>query len=156
MSATLRSRAIPVLALDGDNLRGGVNRGLGFSAHDRSENLRRAAEIARLGTESNLCTVASFITPLESNRQMVAGILGQGNWSLVFVDAPLAVCQQRDGKGLYSRAKQGGVAEMTGVSSPFETPAHADLVIRTAEESAHSSSERLLNFALCRLSAART
>ncbi len=151
---SLRARGVPVLALDGDALRNGVCRGLGFSAEDRAENLRRAAGIARLAADSALCTVASFITPLAANRQQVAEILGPANWSLVFVDAPLAVCQQRDVKGLYGRAKQGNVPQMTGLSSPFEPPAAADLVIRTAEESASASSDRLLAFALTRLSAA--
>ncbi len=152
--ASLRDHTIPVLALDGDALRTGVCAGLGFSAADRAENLRRAAGIARLAADSGLCTVASFITPLQANRQQIAGVLGQGNWSLVFVDAPLAVCQQRDVKGLYTRATQGNVPQMTGVSSPFEPPAGADLVIRTAEESPAASSARLLAFALHRLQAA--
>ncbi len=152
--ATLRTRGIPVLALDGDALRNGVCSGLGFSAADRAENLRRAAGIARLAADSGLCTVASFITPLQANRQQVGEILGQNGWSLVFVDAPLAVCQQRDVKGLYARAGQGNVSHMTGLTSPFEPPATADLVIRTAEESPAASSGRLLAFALTRLQAA--
>jgi adenylyl-sulfate kinase len=152
--ATLRTRGIPVLALDGDALRNGVCQGLGFSAADRMENLRRAAGIARLAANSGLCTVASFITPFEANRQMVAEILGRSGFSLVFVDAPLAVCQQRDVKGLYSRANQGNVPQMTGLSSPFEPPTRADLVVRTAEESPGESSARLLAFALARLQAA--
>lgn len=151
--ARLRGRGVPVLALDGDALRTGVCAGLGFSAADRAENLRRAAGIARLAADSGLCTVASFITPLQANREMVDGILGRSGWSLVFVDAPLAVCQQRDVKGLYSRANQGNVPQMTGLSSPFEPPAAAELVIRTAEESAAASSARLLEFALTRLPA---
>ena len=152
--STLRTRGIPVLALDGDALRNGVCHGLGFSAADRMENLRRAAGIARLAADSGLCTVASFITPFETNRQMVGEILGRSGLSLVFVDAPLAVCQQRDVKGLYSRASQGNVPQMTGLSSPFEPPTRADLVVRTAEESPAASSARLLAFALARLQAA--
>lgn len=153
--ANLRSRGIPVLALDGDALRTGVCAGLGFSAEDRAENLRRAAGIARLAVDSGLCTVASFISPLEANRHQIGSILGPKNWSLVFVDAPLAVCQQRDVKGLYTRANQGSVPQMTGVTSPFEPPTRADLVIRTAEESAANSSARLSDFALNRLQPAR-
>jgi len=149
--ADLRRRGTPVLALDGDALRDGVSRGLGFSAEDRAENLRRAAEVARLGADSELCTVAAFITPLQANRDMVGAILGQGSWSLVFVDAPLAVCQQRDVKGLYSRARQGGVAQMTGMSSPFERPTDADFVIRTAEESPETSTARLVEFVFGRI-----
>ena len=151
---TLRTRGIAVLALDGDALRNGVCAGLGFSVEDRAENLRRAAGIARLAADSGLCTVASFITPFETNRQMVGEILGRSGLSLVFVDAPLAVCQQRDVKGLYSRASQGNVPQMTGLSSPFEPPTRADLVVRTAEESPAASSARLLAFALARLQAA--
>lgn len=151
---SLRNRGLPVLALDGDALRNGVCQGLGFTAADRAENLRRAAGIARLAADSGLCTVASFITPLQANRQMAEEILGRADWSLVFVDAPLAVCQQRDVKGLYSRAHQGDVPQMTGLSSPFEVPPGADLLIRTAEESPADSSAKLLAFALARLAAA--
>lgn len=153
--ADLRRRGTPVLALDGDALRNGVSRGLGFSAEDRSENLRRAAGIARLGSDSALCTVAAFITPLQANREMIGAILGRESWSLIFVDAPLAVCQQRDVKGLYSRARQGGVAQMTGMSSPFERPNDADLVISTAEESPETSTARLVEFALRKLGSTR-
>lgn len=149
--ADLRRRGTPVLSLDGDALRDGVSRGLGFSAEDRAENLRRAAGIARLGADSELCTVAAFITPLQSNREMIGAILGQASWSLVFVDAPLAVCQQRDVKGLYSRARQGGVAQMTGMSSPFERPTDADFVVCTADETPEISSKRLVEFALRQL-----
>jgi len=152
--ASLRSRGLPVLALDGDSLRSGLCQGLGFSAEDRAENLRRAAHAARLASESELNTVASFITPLEANRAMIDQILGRTGWSLVFVDAPLAICQQRDAKGLYSRATQGKVAQMTGLSSPFESPLTAHFVLRTAEESATQSSARLLEFVLGRLSVA--
>ena len=148
---SLRERDVAVLALDGDALRNGVCQGLGFSPADRRENLRRAAGIARLSADSGLCTVASFITPLEENRLLVEEIVRRSCLSLIFVDAPLAVCRQRDVKGLYSRASQGNVPQMTGLSSPFEPPAAADLVIRTAEESPAASSARLLAFALTRL-----
>jgi len=154
LSASLRLHGIPTLALDGDTVRAGVCRGLGFSAADRSENLRRAAEIARLGLDSGLCTVASFITPLQANREIVGEILGRSRWSLVFVDAPLAVCQRRDVKGLYARANQGTVPQMTGMSSPFEPPPAPALVVPTAEESPAESSARLLEFALARLTPA--
>jgi len=147
----LRSRGVPVLALDGDELRAGLCHGLGFSDAGREENLRRAAEVARLASVSGLCVVASFITPLASHRQLVAGILRQQNLSLIHVDAPFEVCRERDTKGLYAQAKQGKVAQMTGVSSSFEPPAAADLVIHTAGESPAASSARLLEFALERL-----
>ena len=148
---SLRERGVPVLALDGDDLRAGLCQGLGYSDAGREENLRRAAEVARLGSISGLCVVASFITPLEKNRQLVAGILRPQSLSLVHVDAPLEVCRERDTKGLYAQAKKGQVAQMTGVSSSFELPAAADLVIHTAGEPPADSSARLLEFALERL-----
>ncbi len=151
--ADLRGRGWPMLALDGDALRTGLCQGLGFSAADRAENLRRAAQVARLAADSGLCSVASFITPLQANRTMVADIIGRDRCSLVFVDAPLAVCQQRDVKGLYSRAQQGNVPQMTGMSSPFEAPLQADLVIHTATQIPTESSAVLLQFVLQRLPA---
>lgn len=149
----LRARGWPVLALDGDELRAGLCAGLGFSDADRAENLRRAAEVARLGTVSGLCVVASFITPLESHRQLVAKILRDENLSLVLLDAPLDVCRQRDVKGLYAQAHLGKVPKMTGLSSSFETSGVAALVIHTADETPAASSARLLEFALARLRA---
>ena len=147
----LRSQGVPVLALDGDTLRVGLSRGLGFSDSDRAENLRRAAEAAQLGANSGLCVVASFITPLESHRQLVTEILGAKNLSLIHVSAPLEVCRARDTKGLYARAEAGQVPQMTGVSSAFEAPRRADLVILTALEDIAVSSAKLLDFALARL-----
>jgi adenylylsulfate kinase len=146
--ADLRSRGVPVLALDGDELRSGLCDGLGFSDAGREENLRRAAEVAKLGSLSGLCVVASFITPLESHRRLVTGILRPLNLALIHVDAPFEVCRERDTKGLYAQARQGKVAQMTGVSSSFEPPAAADLVIHTAKESPAASSACLLEFAL--------
>ena len=151
----LRARGLAVLALDGDALRAGLCRGLGFSDAERAENLRRAAEAARLGTASGLCVVASFITPLESHRQLVTDILGAQNISLIHVSAPLAVCRARDTKGLYARAQAGQVAQMTGLSSAFEAPRHADLVIATADEDIAASAAQLLRFARTRLTPPR-
>jgi len=156
LTTALRAAGVPVLALDGDTLRSGLCRGLGFAAEDRAENLRRAAEVARLAVDSDLCVVASFITPLESNRIQIREIVGAGRLSLVFVDAPLAVCQQRDVKGLYSRAGHGAVPQMTGISAPYEPPARADLVLATSEEPPAASADKLATFALGRVRPAHT
>ncbi len=139
-----------VLALDGDDLRAGLCQGLGFSDTDRAENLRRAAEAAKLGFQSRLCVVASFITPLESHRRLVTGILGP-NLSFIHVSAPLEVCRTRDVKGLYAGAKSGKVALMTGISSGFETPTRADLTLLTAEQSIETCGGQLVGFAHQRL-----
>jgi adenylyl-sulfate kinase len=154
LAASLRVAGTPVLALDGDTLRAGLCRGLGFSDADRAENLRRAAEAAKLGAASGLCVVASFITPQNANRSAVTAIVGPAHLSLVYVDAPLEVCRRRDVKGLYARATAGQVAQMTGLSSAFEPPPSADLVIPTDREDIAASSARLLEFARARLRAA--
>lgn len=154
LAAHLHQQDIPVLALDGDALRVGLCRGLGYTDADRAENLRRAAEVARLGAASGLCVVASFITPLESHRQLVSGILGAQGHSWIHVSAPLEVCRTRDTKGLYARAQAGQVAQMTGLSSPFEAPRHADLVIHTDGEDIGASAAKLIQFARARLAPA--
>jgi len=151
LAVQLRERGSVPLLLDGDALRAGLCHGLGFSDAERLENLRRAAEVARIGTASGLCVVASFITPLEVHRQAVARIVGRQHLSLIHLSAPLSVCQTRDAKGLYARAKQGLVAQMTGISSLFEEPGEVDLKIDTAAESIDASATRLGRFALARL-----
>ena len=142
----LRCTGHPVLALDGDDLRAGLCKGLGFSDEDRSENLRRAAEAAHLGLRSGLYVVASFITPLESHRRLVAGILNP-NISFIHISAPLEICRARDVKGLYAGAKSGKVSQMTGVSSGFEDPSHADLTLTTAQQSIENCGDQLAGFA---------
>ncbi len=147
----LRGRNIPVLALDGDALRNGLCTGLGFTDGDRRENLRRAAMVAQLGTASGLCVVASFITPLEANRQLVREILGPEHLSLIHADSPLEVCRQRDVKGLYARAQAGQIPQMTGMGSSFERPLNPDLVLSTATEAPAASVQKLVDFALGKL-----
>ncbi|MBX3750708.1 MAG: adenylyl-sulfate kinase [Opitutaceae bacterium] len=130
--AALRRDGTPVLALDGDTLRAGLCAGLGFAEAGRTENLRRAAEVARLAVDSGLVVVASFITPLEAHRRLITGIIGAEALSLIFLQAPLDLCQHRDVKGLYRQARNGQVGQMTGLTSPFEAPTRADLVLDTA------------------------
>lgn len=151
LAAALRDRQHPVLSLDGDRLRRGLSSGLGFSAVDRCENLRRAAETARLGLESHLCVVASFITPLESHRQLVRDIVGTERLSLIYLAAGLDVCARRDVKGLYADAEKRTVGRFTGISDPFEAPASVDFTIDSGEEPPAVSASRLAVFALSRL-----
>lgn len=147
----LHARGVAVLALDGDVLRAGLCHGLGFSDADRAENLRRAAEVARIGADSGLCVVAPFITPLNAHRRRVRDIVGADRLSLVFANAPLAVCLQRDVKGLYAKARTGQVPQMTGISSAFEEPEQADLRLSTAGITPEASIQSLLEFAWTRL-----
>ena len=140
-----------VLMLDGDRLRSGLNQGLGFSDEDRDENLRRAAEVARLGVENGLTVIAAFITPREEQRRRVEEIVGADRISMVYIDSPLAVCRQRDVKGLYARADVGEIKKMTGLGSRFELPINAALVLQTNQEAPPESAARLAAFAQLQL-----
>jgi adenylylsulfate kinase len=152
LAGKLRAAGIPVLALDGDALRQGLCAGLGYSDEDRAENLRRAAETAKLGLASGLCVVASFITPLQCHRDLVTGIIGRNYLSLIYLDAPFEVCRRRDAKGLYARAASGQVQQMTGVSSGFEAPTVPDLLLHTGADEIAASMAQVLAFARSRLS----
>ena len=136
------------LLLDGDRLRGGLCQGLGFGVEDRTENLRRAAEVARLGVESGLVVIAAFITPLEVQRRAVERLIGPDRISWIHADATLAVCQQRDVKGLYAQAAAGTIPLMTGFGSAFERPGRCECVLHTGLEPVQTSAERLREFAL--------
>ena len=154
LAADLKARGIAVLALDGDVMRDGLSRSLGFSDADRAENLRRSAEVARMALMSNLCVIAAFITPLEAHREMIASIIGADRISPVLIDAPLEVCRMRDVKGLYAAAKSGRVLQMTGVTSGFEPPRRTDLIVHTDRENVAASAGHLREFALHRLGVA--
>jgi adenylyl-sulfate kinase len=140
-----------VLMLDGDRLRAGLCRGLGFTDVDRDENLRRAAEVARLGVESGLIVIAAFITPHEKHREFIRHIVGESHLSLVHLAATLEVCRTRDAKGLYARADAGDVALMTGIDSRFDEPSHVDLQIDTSLSGVDVCVESLTDFVQQRL-----
>lgn len=152
LALDLRASGEAVLMLDGDHLRSGLCRGLGFSDEDRAENLRRAAEVARVGLRSSLCVVASFITPRADHRNLVAKIIGAENLSFIHVSAPLDVCRARDVKGLYQASTRGAVQLMTGLDSSFEWPKDVDLELPTATQTPEESAERLRLFAFSQLS----
>jgi bifunctional enzyme CysN/CysC len=129
----LFDKGVPIFRLDGDNLRGGLNRDLGFSQQDRTENLRRAAEVAKIMNDAGVVVLASFISPLEADREMIAKILGPDRFVGVYLSTPLEVCESRDPHGLYQKSRAGLVREFTGVSSPFEVPKNPDLVVDTSK-----------------------
>lgn len=131
-----------ITALDGDDLRKGINRDLSFSDADRQENIRRAAEMAKIIVKNNTIVICSFITPLQKHRDVASYILGNDYFE-VFVDCPLDICCQRDTKGLYKKAKANQITDFTGVSSDFEQPANPHLVIYTAHECATESMEKV-------------
>jgi adenylyl-sulfate kinase len=151
LSRQIRADGIPVLSLDGDDLRAGLCLGLGFSDSDRAENLRRSAEVAKLALRSGISVVASFITPLENHRQLIQGIFQPAELSFIFVSAPLEVCRNRDVKGLYAEAKAGKVGQMAGMTSAFEIPRHPDLTLATAELNVETCVAQLVDFSRQRL-----
>ncbi|MFA6119958.1 MAG: adenylyl-sulfate kinase [Sideroxydans sp.] len=130
--------------LDGDNVRHGLNRDLGFSAEDRSENIRRIAEVAKLMNDAGLIVITAFISPFQADRAMARDIIGDRHFKEVFVSTPIAVCEQRDPKKLYQRARKGEVTEFTGITSPYETPTEPALVIDTSILSQDEAIERLV------------
>lgn len=144
LEAELEQRGLHCVLLDGDVLRTGLNQGLGFSEADRTENIRRAAEVARLLVHHGTVVIAAFITPTQAMRDQVRTIVGGDDLIEVFVDAPLQVCEERDVKGLYRRARSGAVQAFTGVSAPFEPPTRPDLHLRTADNDIHACVQQLL------------
>lgn len=119
--------------LDGDNVRQGLCSDLGFSVQDRSENIRRISEAAKLLVESGVIAMTAFISPFRTDRQRARSIFPHGDFIEIFCEASLDVCEQRDVKGLYKRARSGEVKEFTGISSPYEAPSNPELVVRTGE-----------------------
>jgi bifunctional enzyme CysN/CysC len=130
--------------LDGDNIRHGLNKDLGFSDADRVENIRRIAEVARLMADAGLIVITAFISPFKKEREMARDLIGSEHFFEVYVNTPLAVCEQRDPKGLYKKARCGELPNMTGISSPYEAPDHADFVAEAGEQSTALIIENLL------------
>jgi adenylylsulfate kinase len=133
LESTLNSMDYHTFILDGDNTRLGLNKGLGFSEEDRNENLRRVAEVCKLMNEAGLIVICSFISPFEKNRELAKEIIGE-NFIEFFVDVDLKVCEERDPKGLYKKARTGEIKEFTGISSPFEIPKNAIILKNNVEE----------------------
>lgn len=117
--------------LDGDNVRHGLNRDLGFSPQDRTENIRRIAEVARLMNDAGLMVITAFISPYRDDRAMARGIIGQGNFMEIHVSTDIEVCEKRDPKGLYAKARAGSIAEFTGISAPYEAPLSPEITLDT-------------------------
>jgi bifunctional enzyme CysN/CysC len=130
--------------LDGDNIRAGINRDLGFGPDDRRENIRRIAEVARLMNEAGLIAISAFISPYRADREMARDVIGAERFLEVYVSAPLEVCEQRDPKGLYRKARGGEIAEFTGVSAPYEPPEQPHVVLQSAERSIEACVDQLL------------
>jgi bifunctional enzyme CysN/CysC len=132
--------------LDGDNVRHGLNKDLGFTDADRVENIRRVGEAARLMVDAGLIVLVSFISPFQSERRMARELLDDGEFIEVFISTPLEVCEQRDVKGLYARARRGEIKNFTGIDSDYETPENAELDLNTAEIPAEVAATRIVEY----------
>lgn len=132
--------------LDGDNVRSGLNKDLDFTDNSRKENIRRIGELSNLMVDAGLITLSAFISPFEHERELVKAIVGKENFIEIFVDCPLELCEQRDVKGLYKKARRGEIKNFTGISSPFEKPKNPDLHIQSANISIEEGADIIMSF----------
>jgi adenylylsulfate kinase len=144
--AALREQGRLTYILDGDNVRQGLNSNLGFSPEDRTENIRRIGEVARLFTDSGIIVLTAFISPYREDRDQVRQIMAGGDFLEVYVSADVETCEGRDVKGLYKKARAGEIPNFTGISAPYEEPEKPELVMDTAAQSVDESVKQLLGF----------
>lgn len=142
---TLLQQGFTTHLLDGDNIRSGINNNLGFSAADRQENIRRIAEVAKLFTDAGIITLCSFVSPTVAIRQIAKEIIGPEDFFEVFVDCPLEICEQRDVKGLYQKARAGIIKDFTGIDAPFEPPANPAITLPTHQINVEEAISRLMD-----------
>ncbi|MBW2241872.1 MAG: adenylyl-sulfate kinase [Deltaproteobacteria bacterium] len=144
--AELVKRGRLAYVLDGDNVRHGLNKNLGFSPEDRTENIRRIGEVAKLFTDSGVIVFTSFISPYRADRDQVRELFEDGDFVEVFIDADVATCEERDPKGLYKKARAGEIPEFTGISAPYEAPEKPELVVPTKGVSVEESVALLVGY----------
>lgn len=153
LEAYLFSKSYKTYLLDGDNIRAGLNKDLDFSEIGRVENIRRIGEVSRLFIDAGIIVLSAFISPFNADREQVKRIVGSENYIEVFVNAPIEICEQRDVKGLYKKARAGEVRNFTGIDSPYETPSSPDIIINTHENTVERSIRMLIDLILPRISA---
>lgn len=134
--------------LDGDNVRAGINNNLGFSETDRTENIRRIAEVSKLFLNCGIITMNSFVSPTKEIRDLAKSIIGENDFVEIYVNAPIEVCESRDVKGLYKKARAGEIKDFTGVNAPFEEPENPALEIRTDQMTKEQSAQKVFDFIL--------
>lgn len=147
----LHKRGLLCRILDGDNIRSGINNNLGFTEADRIENIRRIAEVSKLFVDTGIITIAAFISPSNDIREMAENIIGKDDFLEVYVSTPIEECERRDVKGLYAKARRGEIKNFTGISAPFEAPAHPALTLDTSALSLEESVNKLLELILPRI-----
>ncbi|MBT1443697.1 adenylyl-sulfate kinase [Shewanella sp. JM162201] len=146
LEAELYRRGLHSYLLDGDNVRHGLCNDLGFSLDDRRENIRRVGEVAKLMLDAGLLVLSAFVSPQRAERDLVRSLVGEGEFIEVHVATPLNVCESRDPKGLYQKARSGEIKDFTGISSPYEAPVSAELVIDTSEGDLDSQVAKLVDY----------
>ncbi|GGX60145.1 hypothetical protein GCM10007392_30200 [Saccharospirillum salsuginis] len=144
LDATLHANGVKTFLLDGDNVRHGLNKDLGMSEADRAENIRRVGEVAKLMVDAGLIVICAFISPYARDRQQVRSIFTPDQFIEVYLDTPLEVCERRDPKGLYKKAREGVIKQFTGVSDPYEIPESADVIIDTSQSNVRNSVSSIL------------
>lgn len=148
----LLKKSFLTMLLDGDNVRDGLNKNLGFSEAERLENIRRIAEVNKLFINCGIITINCFVSPTEEIRNLARSVIGADDFIEIFIDTPLAICEIRDVKGLYKKARRGEIKNFTGIDSPFEIPASPALVLESENLSAEQSAELILRFILPKIS----
>ncbi|MGE0560252.1 MAG: adenylyl-sulfate kinase [Flavobacteriales bacterium] len=141
----LNKRGILTQVLDGDNIRAGINNNLGFSEEDRKENIRRIAEVTKLFLNCGIVTINCFVSPTNEIREQAKTIIGKNDFLEIFINTPLEICEQRDVKGLYKKARAGEIKDFTGISSPFEVPTDPFLDVKTANRTVEESVKEILD-----------
>lgn len=146
----LFERECRTYVFDGDNVRHGLCRDLGFSASDRQENIRRIGEMSKLFVEAGVIALTAFISPFRRDRDMVRALVREGDFIEVFCDAPLDICEGRDVKGLYRKARSGEIPEFTGISSPYEPPVNPEITVHTGRDGVDLCARQIIDFLVAR------
>lgn len=151
LEQALHQKGVHTYLLDGDNIRTGLNKDLTFSAEDRQENIRRIGEVARLFADAGTVVLTAFISPFAKDREFVRQLVDEGEYVEVFVDCPLEVCEQRDVKGLYAKARAGVIKDFTGINSPFEAPQNPEVHVETHKMEANEALQRIYDYVMERI-----
>lgn len=146
LEEALYERGLRTYILDGDNIRHGLNKDLGFSPEDRTENIRRIGEVANLFSDGGIINMTAFISPYRHDRQTARELSMDGSFIEVFVDCPVEVCEQRDPKGAYKKAREGIIKEFTGISAPYESPENPEIHLHTDQETVEACVRRILDY----------
>lgn len=140
----LNERGFLTYLLDGDNIRTGLNKNLGFNDEDRNENIRRIGEVSKLFIDAGVIVLTAFISPFKADRQLVRDLVAKGDFIEIFINCPLEICELRDPKGLYKKARAGEIKDFTGISSPFEIPHRAEIEIRSDQMGVEQAAEKIV------------